>query len=297
MHRFPYVEVEVSVRARNSLPGIDVDRRHASLSYTPRHKLGVRGDLLRPGPRRLVDLARSGAAVNVRALTLVEGGALRSLLTTADKRAPITGGVYLKAPLEADVEHLVPAIQEVDVVDGIRLADRLLVHGLQVGLGQQRRELFQQGVFLQLIAEAPGGLRVDPDGVADQAQLLRRDQSADLEVPAPHEERVQGGVPRALVQVRAVGEVVDDYQDLVQAAHFELLARLRDLALLVDDARIVSSMYCLIEGLNTAMRSKQPRYCSRIMLIRATVLPLFEGPTRIFMGNLGTTGSASCFTW
>ena len=178
MHRFPYVEVEVSVRARESLPGIDVDRRHASLSYTPRHKLGVRGDLLRPGPRRLVDLARSGAAVNVRALALAEGGA------------------------------------------------------------PQRRELLQQGVFLQLIAEAPDTeeLRVDPDGVADQAQLLRRDQSADLEVPAPHEERVQGGVPHALVQVRAVGEVVDDYQDLVQAAHFELLARLRDLALLVDDA-------------------------------------------------------------
>ena len=137
----------------------------------------------------------------------------KSLLTTADKRAPITGGVYLKAPLEADVEHLVPGVQEVDVEEGIRLADRLLVHGLQVGLGQQRHELLQQGVFLQLIAEAPDAeeLGVDPDGVADKAQLLRRDQSADLEVPAPHEERVQGGVPRALVQVGAVGEVVDDY--------------------------------------------------------------------------------------
>ena len=63
-----------------------------------------------------------------------------------------------------------------------------------------------------MIAEAPDTeeLRVDPDGVADQAQLLRRDQSADLEVPAPHEERVQGRVPRALVQVLDVREVVDD---------------------------------------------------------------------------------------
>ena len=39
-----------------------------------------------------------------------------------------------------------------------------------------------------------------------------------------------------LVQLRRVSKVVDDYKHLVQFLHFQLLGRLRDLALLLDDA-------------------------------------------------------------
>ena len=89
-----------------------------------------------------------------------------------------------------------------------------------------------------MIAEAPDAeeLCVDSNRVADQAQLLGAHERADLEVPSAHKQGVQRGVPSALVQVGAIGEVVDDYQDLVKAAHLQLLARLRDLALLVHDA-------------------------------------------------------------
>ena len=38
-----------------------------------------------------------------------------------------------------------------------------------------------------------------------------------------------------LVQLRRVSKVVDDYKRLVQFLHFQLLGRLRDLALLLDD--------------------------------------------------------------
>ena len=50
---------------------------------------------------------------------------------------------------------------------------------------------------------------------------------------APDEESVQGAV--RLVQLRRVSKVVDDYKHLVQFLHFQLLGRLRDLALLLDD--------------------------------------------------------------
>ena len=53
-------------------------------------------------------------------------------------------------------------------------------------------------------------------------------------MPASDEERVQGAV--RLVQLRRVSKVVDDYKHLVQFLHFQLLGRLRDLALLLDDA-------------------------------------------------------------
>ena len=45
---------------------------------------------------------------------------------------------------------------------------------------------------------------------------------------------VKGAV--GLVELRAIGVVVDYYQDLVQFLHLQLLGRLRDLALLLDDA-------------------------------------------------------------
>ena len=53
-------------------------------------------------------------------------------------------------------------------------------------------------------------------------------------MPALDEERVKGAV--RLVQLRRVSKVVDDYKRLVQFLHFQLLGRLRDLALLLDDA-------------------------------------------------------------
>ena len=76
---------------------------------------------------------------------------------------------------------------------------------------------------------------VDPNGVADQTQLLGADSSGYLEVPAPDKQRVQGGVAALLVQVGAVGKVVYENQDLVQLLHLELLAGLGDLSLLADD--------------------------------------------------------------
>ena len=77
-------------------------------------------------------------------------------------------------------------------------------------------------------------LHVHPHGCADEPQLLRAHPGADLHVPAPDEESVQGAV--RLVQLRRVSKVVDDYKHLVQFLHFQLLGRLRDLALLLDDA-------------------------------------------------------------
>ena len=136
------------------------------------------------------------------------------------------------------MEHGVPLIQEVDVQKAVRLRHGLLVHRLEVDLGQQRRQLLQEAVLLELVAQAPAAkkLGVDPHGVADEPQLLRAHERRDLEVPPAHEEGVQGRVARPLVQVRGVREIVDDDQNLVEPLHAELLAGLRDLALLLDDA-------------------------------------------------------------
>ena len=51
---------------------------------------------------------------------------------------------------------------------------------------------------------------------------------------ASDEERIKGAV--RLVELRRVSKVVDDYKHLVQFLHFQLLGRVRDLALLLDDA-------------------------------------------------------------
>ena len=79
-----------------------------------------------------------------------------------------------------------------------------------------------------LVAQPPAAeeLLVDPHGCADEPQLLR--------APTPDEERIQGAV--RFVELRRVSKVVDDYKHLVQFLHFQLLGRLRDLALLLDDA-------------------------------------------------------------
>ena len=75
-------------------------------------------------------------------------------------------------------------------------------------------------------------LHVDPHGCADEPQLLRAHPGADLHVPAPDEESVQGAV--RLVQLRRVSKVVDDYKHLANSG--QLLGRLRDLALLLNNA-------------------------------------------------------------
>ena len=55
-------------------------------------------------------------------------------------------------------------------------------------------------------------------------------------MPASHEKGVQRRVACLLVQVGAVGEVVDQDQDVVQLLQLHLLGHLCDLALLVYDA-------------------------------------------------------------
>ena len=80
--------------------------------------------------------------------------------------------------------------------------------------------------YSRLVAQPPAveELYVHPH---DGPQLLQAHPGADLRVTAP-DERVKG-------ELRHVGHVVTDYQDLVQLLHLQLLGRLGDLAML-DDA-------------------------------------------------------------
>ena len=51
-----------------------------------------------------------------------------------------------------------------------------------------------------------------------------------------------------------------------------------------------------MDGLKMQILSNTPRYCSRIRLIRVTVLPDFDGPRKMPVhGARGTTGSEDCF--
>ena len=142
---------------------------------------------------------------------------------------------------------------------------------------------------------------------ADESQLLGADPGADLKVPTADEERIQGAV--RFVELRAISKVVADYQHLIQLLHLQLLGRLSDLALPLDDAPqrrlvplVVVGLFPL--GINTQVllyvllyrdpavvdidgRAKyvdfleDTRYCSTIMLISATVLPDLLGPRKI----------------
>ena len=78
-------------------------------------------------------------------------------------------------------------------------------------------------------------MAVDAHGVADEAQLLCAYKSADLEVSPAHKQCVQCAVARALVQVRIVGEIVYNDQNLVEGSQLHLLAGLRDLSLLANN--------------------------------------------------------------
>ena len=116
-------------------------------------------------------------------------------------------------------------------------------------------------------------------------------------------ESVQGAV--RLVQLRSVSKVVDDYKHLVQFLHFQLLGR----ALLLDDTpqrRLVPLVPIRLlplcvhpQVLLNVLLDGDPAYGCRIRLIRATVLPDFDGPTKMPVhGTRGTTGSeaAYCYT-
>ena len=77
-----------------------------------------------------------------------------------------------------------------------------MVHRQELLLGQQGGQFLQHRLQLQLVAQPPDAdeLRVDADGRADQAQLLRRDPGADLHVAAADEQRVQRAVPGPAVE-------------------------------------------------------------------------------------------------
>ena len=150
--------------------------------------------------------------------------------------API--GVFFKCKtlFKALVEHFIPRLQVVDKEETVGFPRCLLIQPVQLLLWQQGAQLLNNGVQLVLVAQPPAAeeVHVHPHRCADEPQLLRAHPGADLRVPASDEERVQGAV--RLVQLRRVSKVVDDYKRLVQFLHFQLLGRLRDLALLLDDA-------------------------------------------------------------
>ena len=73
---------------------------------------------------------------------------------------------------------------------------RLLVDPVQLVLRQHGAQLFDDGVQLMLVAQPPAAekLLIDPHCCADEPQLLEPNPGADLQVPTPDEERVQGAV-------------------------------------------------------------------------------------------------------
>ena len=150
--------------------------------------------------------------------------------------APIGFSFQCKTLFKALVEHFVLRLQIVDEKETVGFPRRLLVQLVQLLLRQQCAELLHHGVQLVLVAQPPAAeeLLVDPHGCTDEPQLLRANPGADLHVPTPEEESVQGAV--WFMQLRHVRKIVQDDQRLVQFLHLQLLGRLRDLALLLDDA-------------------------------------------------------------
>ena len=150
--------------------------------------------------------------------------------------API--GVFFKCKtlFKALVEHFIPRLQVVDKEETVGFPRRLFVQPVQLLLWQQGAELLHHDVQLVLVAQPPAAeeLLVDPHGCTDEPQLLRANPGADLHAPTPDEESVQGAV--WFMQLRHVRKIVQDDQHLVQFLHLQLLGRLRDLALLLDDA-------------------------------------------------------------
>ena len=81
-----------------------------------------------------------------------------------------------EAFFEALVEHLAFRFEEIDEPKGIRFTGGFLVQGVELLFGQESAELFNDGLNLPGVAEAPDAheLRVDPDAVAHHAELLAR---------------------------------------------------------------------------------------------------------------------------
>ena len=146
------------------------------------------------------------------------------------------GGSCRRRLFKALVEHFIPRLQVVDEKEAVGFPRRLFIQLVELLLWQQGAQLLHHGVQLVLVAQPPAAeeLHVHPHRCADEPQLLRAHPGAYLHLPAPDEESAQGAV--RLVQLRRVSKVVDDYKHLVQFLHFQLLGRLRDLALLLDDA-------------------------------------------------------------
>ena len=143
-----------------------------------------------------------------------------------------------KAFLPALVEHFGARLQVVDEEEAVGLPRRFLVDGLQLLLGQQGRELFEDGLQLELVAQAPDAheLHVHAHGGADEPQFLRGHPRGDLHVAAADEERVQRPVAGAPVELRLVCEIVNYDQNLVQFFEAHFLGLASDLFLLLDDA-------------------------------------------------------------
>ena len=155
------------------------------------------------------------AALDVVALTVADRAAPEEL----DRRlAQDRPHFRHEAFLPALVEHFGPGLQVVDEEEAVGLPRRFLVDGLQLLLGQQGRQFFQNGFQLQLVAEAPDAheLHVHPHGCADEPQLLGGHPGRDLHVAPADEERVQRPVAGAAVELRLVCEIVNYDENFVQ---------------------------------------------------------------------------------
>ena len=234
----PDVELEGGVVSGDSLSAVHVDSgAHPFLKSpeaAPRRLLGACAvtDLpgpLREGPPGLHDCLAAGAAVDVLAPPP------SSLPTTWLRIVPIFDH---KAFLPALVEHFGPGLQVVDEEEAVRLPGRFLVDGLQFLLGQQGRELLENGFQLELVAEAPDAheLHVHTDGGADEPQFLRGHPGRNLHVAPADEESVERTVAGAAVELRLVREIVNYDENFVQFFEAQFLGFAGDLLLLLDDA-------------------------------------------------------------
>ena len=125
-----------------------------------------------------------------------------------------------------------------DEQEGVGLPDCFLVDGLQLLLGQQGRELLEHGFQLELVAQPPHAheLHIHANRRADEPQFLGTDPGGNLHVPSADEERVQGAVAGAAVELRLIREVVDHDQNLVQLFEAHLLRLARDRLLLLYES-------------------------------------------------------------
>ena len=146
--------------------------------------------------------------------------------------APIGFSFQCKTLFKALVEHFVLRLQIVDEEETVGFPRRLLVQLAQLLLRQQCAELLHHGVQLVLVAQPPAAEELLVALMSRRS--LRANPGPDLHVPTPDEESVQGAV--WFMQLRHVRKIVQDDQHLVQFLHLQLLGRLRDLALLLDDA-------------------------------------------------------------